>query len=369
MKAAYRLTPYDDPARPHLKFVVNFKEEGKRARKFFETKREAQTFVALGNVKHANQGREGVEFPTALRIMAGECADILAPFGKTIRDATDHYAKFLRVSSKSCTAEQLVPELIAAKKADGASRPYLEDLRLRLGRFASAFNGALVATITGAEIDDWLRSLNLSPQSRNNFRRVAITMFNFAAQRGYATDNPADKTTKAKKVDEAPGILGISEVARLMAAATPDVLPYLAIGCFAGVRPAELKRLDWSQIHFDEGLIEVTAKKAKSSSRRFIKIQPNLAAWIAPFRAQKGRVCRPNLRKRLIAARTAAAVQEWPPDALRHSFASYHIAHFNDVATLALEMGHRDADMIFGHYRQLVKPATAAEFWQIAPEK
>jgi len=85
----------------------------------------------------------------------------------------------------------------------------LRDLKGRLGRFAADFTGSLVATISGPKIDDWLRALRLSATSRNNFRRVLIVMFNFAMQRGYAASNPADKTSKAKDVDEAPGILTV----------------------------------------------------------------------------------------------------------------------------------------------------------------
>jgi integrase len=373
MKAPYRLKPYNDNGRPHLKFVINFKEKDqatgqtKRARRFFETKIDAKTFLEKENIRHLNEGKEGAEFPSWLRVMASDCNALLTPFGKTLRDATDHYLTFLRALSKSCNVADLVAELLKAKKSDGASERYLSDLKSRLGRFAADFNGTLVATITGPQIDDWLRLLKQSSASRNNFRRVVIVMFNFAVQRGYATNNPAEKTAKAKEVDEAPGILTVAEVARLMESAEPDVLPYLAIGCFAGLRPAELARMDWSAVHFDAGLIEVTAKKAKSSRRRFIKIQPNLANWLASYRASRGPVCGMNLRKRLEATRRAAGLKEWPNDALRHSFASYHLAHFNDVAALALEMGHKDADMIFGHFRQLVRPAEAAKFWNIAP--
>jgi len=35
------------------------------------------------------------------------------------------------------------------------------------------------------------------------------------------------------------------------------------------------------------------------------------------------------------------------------AYASYHLAHFKDAARLALEMGHTDTSMIFGHYREL----------------
>ena len=71
-------------------------------------------------------------------------------------------------------------ELVAAKKADGASQRHLDDLRSRLTIFAKKFDGQMVATITSAQIDDWLRSLNVSPVTRNHYRRLIILAFNFA---------------------------------------------------------------------------------------------------------------------------------------------------------------------------------------------
>jgi hypothetical protein len=106
MRVPFRLKPYRDANRPKLKFVVNFQEHGRRARRFFETKREAETFSQQKTVELQNQGREGVEFPSWLRIMAGECNDLLEPFGKTIRNATDHFVTFLRASEKSCTEDE-----------------------------------------------------------------------------------------------------------------------------------------------------------------------------------------------------------------------------------------------------------------------
>lgn len=367
MKAVLRAKPYNDASRPALKYVVNFKENGKRARRFFETKREAETFAQQKNIERVNQGREGAEFPSWLRVMAQECHELLEPHGKTIRDAAEHYLSFLRATARSCTVEELVGELLATKQADGASRRYLDDLKSRLGRFASEFQGQTVATITAAQIDDWLRALAVAPTTRNNFRRVLVVMFNFAVQRGYAVANPAETTAKAKVIDGAPGILSVGETARLLETASADVLPYLAIGCFAGLRPAELARLEWENVDFEAGLIEVTAEKSKTARRRFVKIQPNLAEWLSPYAGRKGAAGCPNLRKTVEAARRGAGVAEWPSNALRHGFASYHLAHFQDAAALALEMGHTDSGMIFEHYRQLVKPKDAARYWQIKP--
>ena len=104
-------------------------------------------------------------------------------------------------------------------------------------------------------------------------------------------------------------------------------LPYWAIGAFAGLRSAELERLEWKDVHFDPGLIEVKASKAKTASRRFIAIQPNLMEWLASYRGRQGCVCPAGLRKKLEGDRDRAGLKKWPSNALRHSFASYHLAH------------------------------------------
>jgi hypothetical protein len=78
-------------------------------------------------------------------------------------------------------------------------------------------------------------------------------------------------------------------------------------------------------------------------------------------------VCPVNLRRKSDEDRERAELRaEWPQNALRHSFGSYHLAQFNDAARLALEMGNSPST-IFRHYRQLVKPKQAALYWKIAP--
>jgi integrase len=370
----YRVKPY----RGHstYKFLVRANVAGKWQRKYFATAGEAKTYAQQKNNEVQNLGLESIEFPTWLRVMAHECHAKLHPLGKTIKDATEHFTEFVKATQNSCTAADLVREIIENREADGASQRYIEDLKSRLNRFAKDFNGEPVAAITAAQIDDWLRGLRneeakpLLSTTRNNFRRVLIVAFNYAVQRGYATANVAERTAKAKVVDESPGIFSVEETRRLLESAaevSPHVLPYLVIGCFAGLRPAELARLEWENIDFDAGLIEVTAKKAKTARRRFVKMQDNLMAWLIPYRLRKGAVTPRTLRRPLRAVRTHAKLKKWPANALRHSFASYHLAHFQDAAKLALEMGHTDSNMIFEHYRQLVKPKEAARYWKITP--
>jgi integrase len=350
---------------------VNYHEDGKRRRRFFENKDHAQVFADERNIELRNREVTAAEFPITQRIMAQECSDMLSTFGKTIKEATDFFVAHLKASEKSCAAVQLVRELVAAKERDGASIRHVSDLRSRLNIFAAKFDGQPVATITNAGIDDWLRSLPVSPVTRNHYRRLIILAFNFAMDRGYATSNPALKTAEAREPKTKPGIFTVEQAAALLENAAPEIVPYIAIGLFAGLRRAEIERLDWSEIDFDSGHIEVTAEKSKSKiANRFVAIQPNLREWLLPFSKLRGNVTpqdRFEFRRLFEQARRDAGINKWPDNGLRHSFASYHLAHFRDAKALALEMGHADSAMLFNHYRALLKPKIAERYWSIRP--
>ena len=202
-----RVRKYSDGNRPHLKFVVNYREAGKRKRSFFETKDQAESFAAFKNAELKRNGVAHAEFQERLRIMAQNATEQLKPFGRTIADAVQHYVAHLRASERSCTAEQLVKELLKAKEADGVGERHLKGIRSQLGSFAKKFDGQMVATITSAQLDDWLRSLSVSAVTRNHYRQLLLLAFNFAVRRNYAVENPAENTSKSKARRSPVGIL------------------------------------------------------------------------------------------------------------------------------------------------------------------
>jgi integrase len=365
MKKPYRIKPYKHPV---LKFVVRDKLTGKWRRKFFKTEREAKTYVALREIELLNQGKEGATFPAQLRVAAQQADDRLRPYGKQISDAVDFYVKHLEATARSVPLDVAMRELVENRRAAGASARYCKDLRLRLVRFCVAFPGRTLADISTADVDTWLAALNLAPVTRNTFRLRLGTLFAFGMTRRWCTENPVTHTTRAKETDGDIVILSVAQTAQLLEAASAETLPFWAIGAFAGLRRAELERLDWAQVDFEAGLIEVKARHSKTARRRLVTMQPNLRAWLAPYRAhRRDAVCPGNLRLRTEADRDQAGLREnWPTNALRHSFGSYHLAHFKDAAALALQMGN-SPDVIFRHYRELVRPKDAARYWQIKP--
>ena len=340
---------------------------GKRKRLFFKSEKEAVNELEKLKTRLLNEGRAGLLVSDELRAEAAKCAGKLKPFGRTITEAVDHYIDFLQRTVRSCTVSELVETLLAAKKQDGKSHAYLLDLTKRVNRFAAEFGERKVSDIQAREIDDWLRALPLSPKSRNNFRANVGVLFSYAVDRGFIERNPIERTGKAKLVDKPPEIFTPEELAALLAHADADILPALAIGAFAGLRHAEIKRLEWSEINLVRGFINVSAEKAKTARRRLVKIVPCLAGWLAPYAGNTGRVFAANARNKTEAARKAAGLKRWPNNGLRHSFASYHVAHFGDAARTAMELGHATPQMLFSTYRELVGPEEAARYWQIMP--
>jgi integrase len=358
-------------------YCVRWPKIGKgRNRQFFKNKSDADTFLEQKLIEQENFGTAGLAFDEKQRAEYLECRDQLRPFNMTLRDAVKFYLPYLKATNRTCTAAQLAEEVVKIKKSDGVSERYIGDLRSRLKQFAKSFDGKSVAEITSTDIDNWLRSLSdsdtgklLAATTRNNFRRVLMVAFNFARDRGYCVDNPVGKSAKAKAIDTVPGILTVEETSRLLENAPEKLVPYIAIGAFAGLRRAELERLDWKEVDLQSRLIEVTASKAKSARRRFVKIKPNLLLWLKPYAQSRGAVTPSDYRELFDKAREDASIKTWPNNALRHGFASYYLAHFKKAgaAELALELGHTNSNLVFQNYRQIVRPKEAKRYWSLIP--
>lgn len=149
-----------------------------------------------------------------------------------------------------------------------------------------------------------------------------------------------------------------------------QLLPYVSIGLFAGLRSAELLRLDAGAIKLSENSIVVSAEVAKKRSRRVVEICAALHEWLKLCKGLKGPIVdtkefTDNWRQ----LKAAAGIDPWPHNALRHSFGSYHLSQHRDAIKTATQMGHRSSDVVHNHYKALVMNSEAEKFWNLKPEK
>jgi len=342
-----------------------------QGRKFFKTKAEAEAERMRQITLRERGGREAIGLPLNELAAIVRARSALAKHGKSINDAAGFYLDHLeRVRRCNITVAQLAAEVLAAKQKDGFGALYLADLRKRLNRFARDFGTRPIAAITVEELDDWLRNLECAPKTRANFRANIGVLFSYAERRRMIDTNPVKRTSAPKLVDKAPEVFSINELTALLNSAqstSPDVVPMLTVAAFAGLRDAEIKRLDWNEIDLERGFIEVKASKAKSARRRLIRIQPNLATWLTPYASMTGAVVPGNARTKIDRVCDSAGLQHWPLNGLRHSFASYRLAATNDAATVAAELGNTSTKMLYSTYREVVRPEEAERYWKIGP--
>jgi integrase len=343
-----------------------------KGRRFFKTKADADAERLRQMTTLARHGREAVGLPPGELSAIIEARKKLAGHGRTLTEAAAFFLDHLeRIRRCKVTVAELSREVVEAKRKDGRAPMYVADLKKRLARFCADFGERLIAGITVEELDDWLRGLDCSPKTRMNFRANVGVLFSYAEQRGMIDSNPILRTARPKLVDLPPEIFAVDELTALLNAASsraPDVIPMLAIGAFAGLREAEIKRLDWSEVDQRRGYIEVKSSKAKSARRRLIEIQPNLREWLRPYTGTTGPVVPVNARKKLDVVRKAAGLTRWPKNGLRHGFASYRLAATYDAPRVAADLGHTSPQMLYSTYRELVLPEEAERYWKLLPQ-
>lgn len=300
------------------------------------------------------------------------------PPGTSLADAVEFYASRHPASMPPKTVAEVVAELIAEKESANLSDEHLRDLRKRLHPFAKAFHTP-IGSVTAELVRAYLAALRkpdgspVAPRTKLNFLRCICGLFHFARKRRYV---PRDLVDEIAEIDlPKPGHVEIgvftpAQMRALLAVAEADILPALAIGAFAGLRTAELARLDWSEVKLAERVIVVGADKAKTAQRRLVPISDNLAAWLAPHARPFGPV-NPStddrgLNHRLVRGAAKPAVVTWVRNGLRHSFVSYRLAVTHDPARVATEAGNSPS-MVHRHYKALVTEAEGREWFALRP--
>ena len=369
-----------------VRYTIAFYVNGRRQRREFtcleDAKREAK--LAAEKIMRGMQAQNDLRpaerdsFLAAQRILKeiemplvaaaedyAQCRKLLGDV--PLRQAVEDFCRRTNGVKLGVTVPAVVNEVISAKEEDGMSDQYMSQLRSILGLFGRAFRGPIME-VKGEEIDTWLRGKKLAPVTRNNRLTLLRVMFGFAKQRNYlpATEPTApDLVSKVKVGATTTEIFEPEEIEKLLNAAPAMVIPYLAIGAFAGLRSAELARLDWKAVNLERRIIELRADQAKTASRRIVPISDNLAAWLEPLE-REGKVLTVKAVPRMASVLAVNLGLRWPQNVLRHSYISYRLAKVQDANKVALEAGN-SAAIIFKHYRELVTEEAAEKWFSISP--
>src|SRR4051812_30268341 len=236
--------------------------------------------------------------------------------------------------------------------------------------------GPMVAEeISEVEWQIWVDQLSREGLSRSriaNHVAVASSIYAWALSpsRRFVTRNPL-RMVELPPNDEKPRlrVALVPEAEHLLAALSPeDRVPY-AIACYAGLRRAEIDRLEWPEV-LDDGKIASHILVLRSKSEAGTQRRPPIAeplqqilreAWLRQGRPTSGAVCERSVMSGKLAS---AATEAWDDAGLnritlhecRHTYASMLMAAHYTVKEIMEYMGHADLQMVNRYVKLLPQP-------------
>lgn len=336
-------------------------------------KRESFTSEDLAYGRQKALRHEMQRSGTEIKLPTTSEEERLRPYGKTVEDAVTWYIQHIEKQQKRVVLlKDAITDFLGGKaklvEQEEYSATSYRTASYRLDLLATAFAGATVSSITPALFEDWLIHAGYSKRTMSGIKSIASEFFKWCMKPGrdMITMNPC-QFLKIKHDSSEAEILTPEQCEGLLkvCASSPfkkQVIPYVLLSLFAGLRPSECEDLLWEQIDFKEQEIIVISRKLRGEKRHF-NMESGLAEKLLPYKGE-GLIIQPNWEKNWQATRRFAGWQKFPKDCLRHSFASYWLRIHNNRPRLAEIMGNSE-EVIKRHYRQSIPKATADEFWAV----
>jgi len=267
------------------------------------------------------------------------------------------------------------------KHLEKISRETLAGHDYRLQRFLEKAGEIRVRDIDHSFIHGWLHGLKVTAWTRIDYRKTLLEFFEWCLfPNSWINVNPVKRVELNADWREIGGrevpIFTINQSERVLGALaglSDDGMRRYVIAClFAGLRPeAEAMRIT-RDCFLESGELKVLSNK--TGETRYMRLEDgvrkalltpdwqglmigSLSNWIARwslFQEKAGFKTRdknPNGDK-------------WQQDVMRHTYASYHLAKWNNRSLLAELMGNSE-QVIRSHYRRPIPREEGEKFWQL----
>lgn len=317
----------------------------------------------IGQAAKSLSSAQLLDATAALSLLNGRCSLVEA------------VKSFLEGQDKA-TCSKTVLEAFTALLDDQATRVKRNELREHslsstrgiLKPFVARFGAYKLDAVTRQDIQAFTDTIS-NTYSRGNAVRYIRQLFNFARHREWIPTSPAEMVKAPAWKYASPKYLTVDQVEHLFkTAADKDaaLLPRMALGFFAGMRPIEVYRLKQGDIKGAAGIISISVHTSKTERPRVIPLTDQLNAFLihpigeCPADAFEGR-----FRKLLKLAGIRGG-----RDIARHSFASHHLALTGNPSKTAHALGHvgEGWSTLFNHYAAIgITKEDGATYFAIMP--
>lgn len=299
------------------------------------------------------------------------------------------------VENDKVSLEQFVPKFVAHRRVIRSEETAIREER-RVRPLLRAYGKRRLAQITTADIHDFVARRKEDDGLKNRSINLELTvirsLFRYAIECGFASENPAAAVKNLKEHYEEKWCPSVEEFLRFVEAAKKTesavvFVPWLWFRAYTGTRPKESVFVEWKDMDFVNDRIRICRKPGNQlknkASNRYIGIHPELKPILLEWKAKWDEVFARrherhpdephpphdwvfynpyDQKRRLISflrcfqqARKAAGLPKMTSHTLRHYFISQAMMS-KDVNPYAISkfVGHSGTKMIeqvYGHLR------------------
>ncbi len=336
----------------------------KRKKKYFNLKTEAHEW--LSNYKKSiDKNLSDFSLMSLAQISDIRSAIAALPHNVSLLDCVKYYSKNRIIANVSLN--DAINEFLNLK--DGiVSAHYFADIKNQLYKFSKSFSDW--NNVTPSEIVKWCKSISQATKTQRHYFGTLREFFDFATTKSYCA-NPFEKIHKTEipKLQrteiKVPSPDKIAIFFKRLESKYPNIVGIYALVAFGGIRLSEAQRLNKESFNYNRKEIILPFKDSKTHQNWLQTSMPdNLWDWLSAYPINDSwKLANPD-----IYAKNAKKDLDFPQNALRHSFATYHLSLFRDAARTQLLMRHTSSAMLWQTYLAgLVSEEAAKKYFNIRP--
>ena len=408
----YYLVSYYQAEKRILERAKSLAVARKRAQAIIDERAGGMLGDSILSAQSIKQVHHAYETLKPLNIKLSEAASRLAEAerilnGKgTVQEAARMYAKrTARDELIPITFGELYKEFMATLATEGTAKTreynwsyrYWQDCSQRLGAAAEVFKNKQVSDITARDLEAFLdkcpirrrtakgvvfngKFRRIEGRTRNNYKGAFCTIFSYARNKKYI---PWEGQTEAERIstvgEKAPRkgtdlknrVYTAEEMQTILENLPTKWIPLVLLGAFAGIRTAEIRRLEWRDVNWQSGNIELERDRTKMGRRRYLQMSKQIQAWLKPIAKKEGWIIPHHAQD----STTGIEFGKWRNripvrklwNGCRDSYASYRLCEIQDAGRVALEMG-TGTRMLDSNYGSLVDSIQLAAWKKVLPK-
>ena len=334
---------------------------GRHRKRTFDNLAEARDYQELVKLQFIQLGDTFDVLPKDKRAeLLGVCME-MEKCGTSLREVWDFYQT--QYPGTHYSLAEALDLFLKAKKEQDRRPAYLDTLDRFAARVQKSIPGETpLAQVSQSILEKWLGTL--PKRSRLSYLRWWKAFTSHAIKKGWLHLDPCRRIEVPSLAPPPPEVIPNETIRTLLSITMGTyqyMVPFYLLGFYAGLRPKELERINWTDVNLEEGLVVVDSCASKVRRRRPVKLLGNASGILKLFRDQ------PIISKRH--RKGAKLVSELLPsrihrDGMRHTAATHMVNVYESFEKAAKELGN-SPDILKSTYYGIATPKQTQEFIQI----